>query len=601
MTEPGSAEANLVQPLHAIGAYFSRRAGPHWSLLLVAAIGLVLIFTNLGANYLWADEGDTAVLASNILKFGVPKAWDGTTFTDSDYGARENQQLVMVTTPWVQYYTAAASLLIFGKNTFAARLMFAIAGWLTILLVWRLVREISDDWRPAFSAALLIACSVQFLLYARQARYYALSMFFACWLIWIFFRMKSPRQAVLFAIVAILLFHSHPIAGAILAALGLMTLIFPPFFDRRRWFWFSAGPVLLFTLPWVVFARTGFLSMTSLPTGTGEFLVRVIQYLIEVASVTSLIGIAVLFSVIYGRNKLKERRQSEKADRLTNTFPTLLNTNERGLILIIFLILLFYALEMAATQELESMRIIGLRYTSAIIPLLAIAAAILIFKISAGRKAVWLSLTILFVLTRIGQIGPWLCWNPSGVFQVGKYSVATHVSASPINRFVDIGLIRFICTLSRQHPGTMGRSVEVIRQNAQPGDIVITNYESEPLYFYTGLPQGLKIVPQSPIYQAARKLGLPDYVFGLQHARWIIWRFAWDGYFGLTWAQVQKDLLARGARITEMTRVKETFWENRENVHYAHFCGGKHLFGGHHQHHGFPRTRIFRVDYPNGQ
>jgi hypothetical protein len=68
--------------------YGSLRA--NWPFVTVAVLGLAMLLTNLGTDYLWADEGDTAVLASSILKFGVPKAWDGVTFTDSDLGAREN-------------------------------------------------------------------------------------------------------------------------------------------------------------------------------------------------------------------------------------------------------------------------------------------------------------------------------------------------------------------------------------------------------------------------------------------------------------------------------------------------------------------------------
>jgi len=59
----------------------------HWPFAVVALVGAVLIFTNLGTDYLWEDEGDTAALASNIFKFGVPKAWDGAAFLDSDHGA----------------------------------------------------------------------------------------------------------------------------------------------------------------------------------------------------------------------------------------------------------------------------------------------------------------------------------------------------------------------------------------------------------------------------------------------------------------------------------------------------------------------------------
>ena len=60
----------------------------HWPFAVLATLGLALLLTGLGSDYLWEDEGDTAVLASNILKYGVPKAWDGATFIDSDRGAR---------------------------------------------------------------------------------------------------------------------------------------------------------------------------------------------------------------------------------------------------------------------------------------------------------------------------------------------------------------------------------------------------------------------------------------------------------------------------------------------------------------------------------
>src|SRR5437016_10374446 len=129
----------------------------HWPFVLVAIIGAGLIFTNLGSGYLWADEGDTAVLASNILKFGVPKAWDGVTFMDSDFGARENEQLVMVSSPWVQYYVTAASFLVFGQNTFAARFPFALSGWLWTLVGYFIVWQITvNRWAAFFAAVLLI-------------------------------------------------------------------------------------------------------------------------------------------------------------------------------------------------------------------------------------------------------------------------------------------------------------------------------------------------------------------------------------------------------------------------------------------------------------
>src|SRR5438309_6153653 len=158
----------------------------HWPFAIVALISAVFIFTNLGRDYLWEDEGDSAVLASNILKFGVPKAWDGAAFLDSDHGARLNSNLVMVLHPWVPYYLTAGSFLIFGQNTFAARLPFALAGWLSILVSYLFVWRITASRASAFCAAVSLVLSVQFLLYARQCRYYTLNMVLICGLLWSF-------------------------------------------------------------------------------------------------------------------------------------------------------------------------------------------------------------------------------------------------------------------------------------------------------------------------------------------------------------------------------------------------------------------------------
>src|SRR5437660_389384 len=105
----------------------------HRELLLLVVLASLVLFLNLGRDILWEDEGDTAVLASSILKYGVPRAWDGVTFTDADKGDRVNERLIMVSHPWIQYYVTAASFLIFGETTFAARFPFALAGVLTLI------------------------------------------------------------------------------------------------------------------------------------------------------------------------------------------------------------------------------------------------------------------------------------------------------------------------------------------------------------------------------------------------------------------------------------------------------------------------------------
>ena len=50
----------------------------------------------------------------------------------------------------------------------------------------------------------------------------------------------------------------------------------------------------------------------------------------------------------------------------------------------------------------------------------------------------------------------------------------------------------------------------------------------EPTYFYTRLPQALGILPQYSVYNRARELRLSEFVFGIDHVRWIVWRSAWE-------------------------------------------------------------------------
>src|SRR5581483_2836846 len=77
----------------------ARVARQHWPAAVLAVVAAGLLFTALGADYLWEDEGDTAVLARTILQHGVPKAWDGVTFSDADYGQRLTSSLTMISHP----------------------------------------------------------------------------------------------------------------------------------------------------------------------------------------------------------------------------------------------------------------------------------------------------------------------------------------------------------------------------------------------------------------------------------------------------------------------------------------------------------------------
>jgi 4-amino-4-deoxy-L-arabinose transferase-like glycosyltransferase len=561
----------------------------HWPFAILAALGLALLLTNLGSDYLWADEGDTAVLASNIVKFGVPRAWDGVTFTDSDKGARENDDLVMVSHPWMQYYVAAASFFVLGENTFSARLPFALIGWLTILLVYAFVWRLTTNRWAAFYAAALTVLSVQFLLYSRQCRNYSLNMLLTCGLFWIFFRMKSARSCMLFALAAILLFHTHPLGIVPVGVLGILTLIYRPFVPQRRWFWLAIPAILIFTLPWLALARGGYAENSDRVHSIGQFFARFTQYLIECTSVTPLIGVFILLLICL----VRFRRQSPKKvnGEATESGPIqkFLEKDEMAFLLVTFATLFFYGLAMAATQSL-ALWVHGIHATPAVIPLAAMIAGILMARVSRGRAAIGLALLLLLGFTKLGQLPPWI----AGAKGHNKIP-SPHIPVKVVDGLLCTEQWLFLRDLWNENPGTVAETCKFLQRVAKPGDVLITNYCWEPLYFHTRLPQAMKILSGYPVYEAARRKGLPEYVFGVDHVRWVVWRRPWEGYQGYRWANVAREILAQGGRITLVAEVKETHWENREDIFFRRYSGGIYLY---YPLKKFPSAGIFRVDWP---
>jgi 4-amino-4-deoxy-L-arabinose transferase-like glycosyltransferase len=580
------------------------RLRSHWPFAVIAVIAAVFIFTNLGSDYLWEDEGDTAALASNILKFGVPKAWDGAAFLDSDHGARLNRDLVMVTHPWVQYYLTAASFLVFGQNTFAARFPFALASWVSILFAYFFLGRLTNNRWTAFSAAALLVLSVQFLLYARQCRYCALNMLLIVWLFWSFFKMKSARDCVLFILASVLLFHTHPYGIAPVVALGGLSLIYRPFATQRRWVLLAAPAIALLTLPWLALSSlssSGSALNTTAAQSPGEFIERCAQAFIECTSVTPLIGSVtiLLIAAFLLRAKKKSVPLEEIANAETSPLenaPAFLETNEMSILVAVFATMLLYASATAITQSSDSLWLAGMRYASAVLPLAAMAAAIVIVKASRENTLIWLSLLFVFGSTKLAQLTPWVAANPSGLVHIGKYSVGAHVPAKIVDRFFGTGLLLYVRDLWRENPGTVAKSCKFLRENAKPGDVLIVNYGMEPTYFYTRLPQAMGILREYPVYQRARELNLPERVFGVDHARWIVWRSAWETGPGYAINDVLRELTERGGQITSVMEMEETVWENREDIHFHRFSDGSYLFP---RTQTFPPSRIARVDWPN--
>ena len=556
------AEAARRDPPPSPGdrAPLRRVVGAHGAIAVIAIAALVPLFANLGASTLWADEADTAVFARTIAATGLPHAWDGTTFTDSDEGRRLTPGLLLVGTPWLPYYAAAASIAVLGETSFAARLPFALAGFATIILLYALVWRWTGDRLAAAIAAALLLGSVQFLIYARQCRHYALNMALSVALLVAFPRLEHGRADWLFAALAVLLFHTHPLPAAVtLAVLGAATLVHPAFRAARRGFWRSLPAVLVLTVPWVLVARGGWSENARPLFQPADLAVRVLQLLYEGSVAVPYVGLAVLAAVAARR----------------------LDARARVLLLLCAALFAGYALATPIVQSPRQMWEYGLRYTSALLPLGAAATGVLVARAARGRAAVAIPIAALFAVTHVpGNLARWAIASsqPAPADPPAPQHAALHRPEHAIDLVLRTELPAFARELVETSPGTDAKLIGFLQSHAQPGDRLVTNYAWEPLSFHTRLPQADKVLPSYPIYADARAAGLPDYVFSPDTARWLVWRAPWEDYQDYRWADVAARIRAAGGVLVAVASFPETIWENRENLHFRRFPGVGYLY-----------------------
>ncbi len=191
-------------------------------MLPLVASGLaaaLVVFWNLDARYLWQDEAATAVLGERLMEFGRPLAYDGRNLITMDYLRPEDGEKIdritrdaesgvrfyvergdfkpdttWIGQPWGQFALAGLSLRLLGHGTFQARLPFALAAVLTVVLLHHLVRRRFGDPLMAAIAVGLLVTNVFWLLHARQCRLYPASSFFLLATVAAYLRWSDGRR-----------------------------------------------------------------------------------------------------------------------------------------------------------------------------------------------------------------------------------------------------------------------------------------------------------------------------------------------------------------------------------------------------------------------
>jgi hypothetical protein len=167
---------------------------------VVLGVASALLLWRLDAVYLWQDEALTAILGERMMRYGRPLSWDGVNVVTQDNFAAEDvssierhagsadaalryftargdfkEDTTWVLHPWGQFVAAGVSLAAFGHGTWQARLPFALAGVVTVLLLYLYAARLFASRPLALAAALLLTANSFWILHARQCRYYALS------------------------------------------------------------------------------------------------------------------------------------------------------------------------------------------------------------------------------------------------------------------------------------------------------------------------------------------------------------------------------------------------------------------------------------------
>ena len=193
------------------------RTAPLWARLLVLAVILFALFFQLGRRALnEPDEGRYSEVGREMLATG-------------DWLTPRVNGILHISKPPLTYWCIGASLKIFGVNETAARLPAALAALGTLVALYLLVRDASNETTALWSVLMLTSSALFFLI----ARLITADMLLTCWVTWSVWAIWR-RSNWLFVFLALGMLTKGPVAVALplFAIIGLR----PPL-RAFRWGW----------------------------------------------------------------------------------------------------------------------------------------------------------------------------------------------------------------------------------------------------------------------------------------------------------------------------------------------------------------------------
>jgi 4-amino-4-deoxy-L-arabinose transferase-like glycosyltransferase len=235
---------------------------------LVLSLSAFFLFCRLGHYALWDDESFVGLAAQGVLKTG-----DTSALLDHNIVAYEDGLLLINfrdrSTPPFPAYLTAASFALFGKSAWAARLPFALSGWLCIglMLHWAFKEKVRLPVLILLGIAIL--GNVSLFLFCRQCRYYGVAIFCTTAIAYLYLNWGGkPRRLAALVGFSLVLLASNYIEFVAL----YLCLIFDYAVWGRKERALTSANWLLLMLPQLVVGATIVLIWNSAATGSNKFM-----------------------------------------------------------------------------------------------------------------------------------------------------------------------------------------------------------------------------------------------------------------------------------------------------------------------------------------
>jgi hypothetical protein len=425
-------------------------------IMIILALAAFLLLFGLEDRPFWQDEAETAGLAKNVLKYGVPLAYDGVNIISQEQEREFGPDFLWRWSPWLQIYVAAAAFRLGGLTTFAGRLPFALMGLACIFLVYQLVRRNFGDRTWALCAAALLTCSVPFLLFSRQCRYYSLGALFTLISIYAFKEdwQSRFRPALLLCLSIGLLFYTNYLLffSFVMPALLAGIWLYPGEFPLKRTTIITLATLIIIAPGLLLFRiqeQSHIINLSVIPNNLENYFRDLIQYMIPLP----------IAGYLLWRWRRAFWTRAGIPGEPRETFTVFLGLIIAGNIII---------LSLAPQCEF--------RYLVHLYPLCAIILGWVLLRTWRYHKISGVLLAFLLFFTN------WLYLVPMDWLQITN-------RPSHNNRWMltypNLPLRLFLTELFSPYPDVNRNFIRFFQTQARPGDVILTTYGDLPLQFYT--------------------------------------------------------------------------------------------------------------------